>query len=68
MLADEGDLRAALERRRFAKPKLGLDCVGGVSAARLADALQDGSRLVCFGCMSGRAVTLPWTSLVARAT
>ena len=67
VLADEGNLRDALERRRFfAKPKLGLDCVGGVSAARLADALQDGSRLVCFGCMSGRPVTLPWTSLVAR--
>ena len=67
VLADEGNLRDALERRRFfAKPKLGLDCVGGVSAARLADALQDGSRLVCFGCMSGRPITLPWTSLVAR--
>ena len=67
VLADEGDLRAALERRRFfARPKLGLDCVGGASAARLAHCLQDNGVLVVFGCMSGRAVTLPWTTLVAR--
>ena len=67
VLADEGDLRAALERRRFfARPKLALDCVGGASAARLAHCLQDNGVLVVFGCMSGRAVTLPWTTLVAR--
>jgi trans-2-enoyl-CoA reductase len=60
-------LRAALERRRFfARPKLALDCVGGASAARLAHCLQDNGVLVVFGCMSGRAVTLPWTTLVAR--
>ena len=67
VLVDEGDLRAALERRRFfARPKLALDCVGGASAARLAHCLQDNGLLVVFGCMSGRAVTLPWTTLVAR--
>jgi trans-2-enoyl-CoA reductase len=67
VLADEGDLRATLERRRFfARPKLALDCVGGASAARLAHCLQDNGVLVVFGCMSGRAVTLPWTTLVAR--
>ena len=67
VLLDDGDLRAALERRRFfARPKLALDCVGGASAARLAHSLQDGGRLVVFGCMSGRPITLPWTTLVAR--
>ena len=67
VLVDEGDLRAVLERRRFfARPKLALDCVGGASAARLAHCLQDNGLLVVFGCMSGRAVTLPWTTLVAR--
>jgi trans-2-enoyl-CoA reductase len=36
VLVDEGDARAALERRRFfARPKLALDCVGGASAARV---------------------------------
>ena len=60
-------MRAARERRRFfARPKLALDCVGGASAARLAHCLQDNGLLVVFGCMSGRAVTLPWTTLVAR--
>jgi trans-2-enoyl-CoA reductase len=67
VLADEGDLRAALERRRFfARPKVAYDCVGGASAARVTHALQDNGRLVAFGCMSGRPVTLPWTTLVAR--
>jgi len=67
VLLDEGDLRTALERRRFfARPKLALDCIGGAAAARVAHALQDSGRLVVFGCMSGRAVTLPWTTLVAR--
>ena len=67
VLVDEGDARAALERRRFfARPKLALDCVGGASAARLAHCLQDSGVLVVFGCMSGYAVTLPWTTLVAR--
>ena len=40
--------------------------MGGASAARLAHCLQDNGVLVVFGCMSGRAVTLPWTTLVAR--
>jgi hypothetical protein len=30
-----------------------LDCIGGASAARLADTLQDGCQMVCFGCMAG---------------
>ena len=60
-------LRAALEAKNFfAKPKLALDCVGGVSASRLVDSLQDGCPLVCFGCLGGRQVSLPWHSLVAR--
>ena len=39
---------------------------GGASAARLADTLQDGCHLVCFGSMSGRPVTVPWTSFVSK--
>ena len=50
----------------FAKPKLALDCVGGVSASRLAETLQDGGELVCFGCVTGKPVTVPWTGLVGR--
>ena len=61
-----GRPRRARRRRFFARPKLALDCVGGASAARLAHCLQDNGVLVVFGCMSGRAVTLPWTTLVAR--
>jgi hypothetical protein len=67
VLPDEGNLRAALEAKNFfAKPKLALDCVGGVSASRLVDTLQDGCPLVCFGCLGGRPVSLPWHALVAR--
>ena len=43
VLLDEGDLRTALERRRFfARPKLALDCIGGAAAARVAHALSRG--------------------------
>ena len=55
-------LKLELEKQKFfAKPKLALDCVGGVSASRLAETLQDGCELVCFGCVTGKAVTVPWT-------
>lgn len=55
-------LKFELEKQKFfAKPKLALDCVGGVSASRLAETLQDGCELVCFGCVTGKAVTVPWT-------
>ena len=60
-------LKLELEKQKFfAKPKLALDCVGGVSASRLAETLQDGCELVCFGCVTGKAVTVPWTGLVGR--
>ena len=60
-------LKLELEKQKFfAKPKLALDCVGGASASRLAETLQDGCELVCFGCVTGKAVTVPWTGLVGR--
>ena len=60
-------LKFELEKQKFfAKPKLALDCVGGASASRLAETLQDGCELVCFGCVTGKAVTVPWTGLVGR--
>ncbi len=52
--------------RYFAKPKLALDCVGGQSAVRLADTLDDGAPLVIYGCMSGRAPTWPWNQWVFK--
>ena len=69
VLVDRGgsDFRRELEDRRFfAKPKLALDGVGGDAAARLADALQDGGRMTCFGCVSGKPVTLTWRQIIAR--
>lgn len=50
----------------FAKPRLGLDAVGGASAAGLADALADGCQLVVYGCMSGRAPHFPWSAWVFK--
>lgn len=69
VLLDRGgsDFRRELEDRRFfAKPKLALDGVGGDAAGRLADALQDGGRMTCFGCVSGKPVTLTWRQIIAR--
>jgi len=61
VISDSANIRMELEKNKFfAKPKLGLDAVGGHSSVRLADALQEGSPLVIYGCMSGRAPTWPW--------
>ena len=56
-----GSLRVELEKNKFfAKPKLGLDAVGGDSAARLSDALADGGQLVVYGCISGASPQWDW--------
>ena len=67
VLPDSGSLKQELDKRKFfAKPRLGLDAVGGMSAVRLADALMDGCPLVVYGCMTGRAPTFPWHYWVAK--
>ncbi|QDZ23160.1 trans-2-enoyl-CoA reductase [Chloropicon primus] len=67
VLADTGSLKKELEKHKyFAKPKLALDCVGGQSAARLADTLDDSAPLVIYGCMSGRAPSWPWNQWVFK--
>ena len=67
VLADTGSLKKELEKNKyFAKPKLGLDCVGGQSAVRLADTLDDSAPLVIYGCMSGRAPSWPWSQWVFK--
>ena len=61
VLSDGGSLKAKLDDNKFfAKPRLGLDAVGGPSAAALAETLQDGCPLVVYGCMSGKAPLLAW--------
>merc|ERR1712196_678834 len=56
VLPDNGSLIEELgELKFFAKAKLGLDCVGGPSAARLAHCLDEGAQLVVYGCMSGQS-------------
>ena len=53
ILPDIGAPRELLElTRQFSKPKLGLDCVGGISGMRVASCLADGAPLVVYGCMS----------------
>jgi len=67
VIADAASLKAQLEKNKyFAKPKLALDAVGGHSAVRLADSLQEGCPLVIYGCMSGRAPMFPWQYWVFR--
>ncbi|EFJ43248.1 molecular chaperone [Volvox carteri f. nagariensis] len=67
VLADEGSLRAELDRLRFfSRPRLALDAVGGDSALRLMDTLNEGGELVVYGCMSGRSPVFPWQSWVFK--
>jgi len=64
---DEGDLSAELEEKRlFAKPRLALDGVGGISAVRLAETLHQGCPLIVYACASGRAATFPWHHWVGK--
>ena len=49
-----------------AKPKLGLNAVGGASATRLAGLLADGATLVTYGAMSKEALKIPNGFLVFR--
>eukprot|EP00879_Flechtneria_rotunda_P012796 GHRR01013360.1.p1 GENE.GHRR01013360.1~~GHRR01013360.1.p1 ORF type:complete len:273 (+),score=134.77 GHRR01013360.1:1434-2252(+) len=67
VLRDEGSIKAQLQSQRFfGRPKLALDAVGGDSATRLADALEQNGRLVVYGCLSGRAPIWPWQTWVFR--
>ena len=49
-----------------AKPKLGLNAVGGASATRLAGLLADGSPLVTYGAMGKEALKIPNGFLIFR--
>ncbi|KAL6781389.1 hypothetical protein ACKKBG_A10960 [Auxenochlorella protothecoides x Auxenochlorella symbiontica] len=65
VLPDRGNLKAELDKLKFfAKPKLALDAVGGLSSTRLSDMLAEGGQLVVYGCMSGKSPTWTWHSWV----
>ena len=65
VIRDEGSVKAELEKLKFfAKPKLGLDGIGGQSAVRLSEALADVSQLVVYGCMSGKSPQWNWKTWV----
>ncbi|MFM8232178.1 MAG: MDR family NADPH-dependent oxidoreductase, partial [Chthoniobacterales bacterium] len=49
-----------------AKPRLGLNAVGGASATRLAGLLAEGSTLVTYGAMSKEALKIPNGFLIFR--
>ncbi len=49
-----------------ARPRLGLNAVGGVSATRVAGLLADGSPLVTYGAMSREALKVPNGFLIFR--
>ena len=68
VLKDQGSIALELTSRNlFAKPRLALDAVGGVSAVRLVECLQPGCPLIVYGNMSGRAATFPWTAWTQSA-
>lgn len=67
VLIDQGSLGKELDRRHFfSRPKVAFDSVGGHSAARLADALAEGGRIVVYGCSSGKAPQWQWQQWVFR--
>lgn len=58
-------MQAELEKLKFfAKPKLGLDAVGGESSIRLSDALADNGQLIIYGCLSGKSPQWNWKTWV----
>lgn len=60
-------VQAELDKLKFfSKPKLALDCIGGTSAARLADALGDAGELIVYGCMSGKSPQWTWHNWVFK--
>ena len=62
--AEMADAAAAL--LGGAKPRLGLNAVGGASATRLAGLLVEGSTLVTYGAMSKEALKIPNGFLIFR--
>jgi trans-2-enoyl-CoA reductase len=68
VVADEPEaVRAAGEELGEARPKLGLNAVGGVSATRLAGLLANGAPLVTYGAMSKESVKIPNGFLIFRS-
>lgn len=49
-----------------ARPRLGIDCVGGASTGRLGDALADGGTVVNYGLLSNRPPIMSPASLLFR--
>jgi trans-2-enoyl-CoA reductase len=65
VVKDQGSVKLELNKLKFfAKPKLGLDCIGGDSSVRLSEALAEGAQLVIYGCMSGKSPSFNWKSWV----
>ncbi len=65
VIKDQGSVKSELNKLKFfAKPKLGLDCIGGDSSVRLSEALAEGAQLVIYGCMSGKSPSFNWKSWV----
>eukprot|EP00890_Picochlorum_soloecismus_P003206 jgi/Picsp_1/3887/NSC_01399-R1_trans-2-enoyl- mitochondrial len=65
VVRDEKSIKAELEKLKFfAKPKLGLDAVGGESSIRLSDALADNGQLIIYGCLSGKSPQWNWKTWV----
>jgi trans-2-enoyl-CoA reductase len=63
----EDEIRGPKAREALAKlpkPVLGLNCVGGTSAAEVARLLADGAQLITYGGMSRKPVTVPTGTLI----
>ncbi|KAK9848934.1 hypothetical protein WJX84_002235 [Apatococcus fuscideae] len=58
VLPDAGSIEAQLQKFQ-ARPKLGLDCIGGSSTTRISNSLHEGGQLIIYGCMSGTAPSWP---------
>lgn len=66
VIRDQGSIKGEMNKLKFfAKPKLGLDCIGGDSGVRVSEAMSaDGAHMVIYGCMSGKSPNWNWKSWV----
>ncbi|MCI0571369.1 MAG: zinc-dependent alcohol dehydrogenase family protein [Myxococcaceae bacterium] len=67
VLVDDEDLPMRVRQATASGAvRLGVDCVGGGAAMRLADALSEGGTLVSYGAMSGKGPMLTPQALIFR--
>ena len=64
VFADDEAIAPALKAEYASLPTLGFDGVGGVATLKLMRALAPGSRIVSYGFIGARTISIPWQVIV----